>query len=104
VTVTLEPTVGATQRVVLLLHEFQQPASPPDAVVPPALSYSFIAASRLNLQSPPASPPGASATITFGVSGVRAARYVVRVQVDGAESPLATDAVGRFDSPQIEIV
>jgi hypothetical protein len=104
VTVTLEPTVGATQRVVLLLNEFQQPASPPDAIVPPALSYSFIAPSRLNLQSPPASPPGASATITFGVSGVRAGRYVVRVQVDGAESPLATDAVGRFDSPQIEIV
>src|SRR5262249_59043725 len=84
VTVTLEPPVGATQRVILLLNEFQQPASPPDAVVPPALSYSFVAPSRLNLQSPPASPPGPSASITFGVSGVRAGRYLVRVRVDGA--------------------
>jgi hypothetical protein len=103
VTVTLEPIVGATQRVVLLLNEFQQPASPPDAVVPPALSYSFVGPSRLDLQSPPASPPGASASITFGVSGVRAGHYLVRVQVDGAESPLGTGAGGRFESPQIEI-
>jgi hypothetical protein len=103
VTATVEPEVGATQRVVLLLNEFQQPSSPPDALVSPAISYSFVAASRLNLQSPPTSPPGASASITFAVSGVKAGRYLVRVQVDGAESPLSTDASGRFESPQVEI-
>ena len=103
VTMTLEPTVGVTQRVVLLLNEFQQPSSPPNAVVPPALSYSFVAPSRLNLQSPPASPPGASASLAFGVGGVRAGRYLVRVQVDGAESPLGAGAGGRFESPQVKI-
>lgn len=104
VTLTVEPAIGAAQRVVLMLNEFQTPASPPVTAAPPALSYSFTAPTRLNLQSPPASPPGASASITFGVSGVRAGRYLVRVQVDGAESPLGADADGRFVSPQIEIL
>lgn len=103
VTVTFDPPVGATQRVVLLLNELQAPSSPPGAPVPPALSYSFVAATRLGLQSPPASPPAAASSITFPVSGVRAGRYLVRVQVDGAESPLGTDAGGRFNGPLIEI-
>ena len=104
VTVTVDPAVGATQRVVLLLNEFQTPASPPGAPLPPALSYSFVAPSRINLQSPPASPPGGSVSLTFRVSGVRAGRYLVRVQVDGAESPLGAGADGRFESPQMEII
>jgi hypothetical protein len=104
VTVTVYPVVGATQRVVLLMNEFQAPTSPLGAPVQPALSYSFVAPSRLNLQSPPASPPGGSASITFKVSGVKAGRYLLRVQIDGAESPLDTDAGGRFESPQIEII
>ncbi len=103
ITVTVEPAISATQRVVLLLNEFQTPASPPGSPVPPAQSYSFAAPPRLNLQSPPASPPGASASITFGVSGVRAGRYLVRVQIDGAESPLGVGAGGRFESPLVEI-
>lgn len=102
VTVTLEPAVGATQRVVLMLNELQTPASPLGSV-PPALSYGFVAPPRLSLQSPPASPPGASASITFGVSGVRAGRYLVRVQVDGAESPLDVAPDGRFQGPLVEI-
>lgn len=102
-TVTVEPTVGPTQRVVLLLNEFRTPASPPGAVLPPALSYSFVAPTRLDLQSPPASPPGASISVTVPVSGVRAGSYLVRVQVDGAESPLESDAAGRFVSPQVTI-
>jgi hypothetical protein len=102
-TVTLEPAVGATQRVVLLLNELQPPASPPDGSVPPASGYAFVAPTRLNLQSPPASPPGASASVTFRVSGVRAGRYLVRVQVDGAESPLDVAPDGRFQGPLVEI-
>jgi hypothetical protein len=103
VTVTLEPAVGATQRVVLLLNELQAPASPLDAPAAPASSYGFVSPPRLNLQSPPASPPGASVSVTFGVSGVRPGRYLVRVQVDGAESPLDVGPDGRFQSPQVEI-
>jgi hypothetical protein len=103
VILTVEPAVGPAQRVLLLLNEFQTPASPVGPVPPPALSYSFQAPPRLDLQSPPASPPGASASVTVPVSGVRAGRYLVRVQVDGAESPLGTGADGRFESPQVVI-
>lgn len=103
ITVTLDPTVGPLQRVVLLLNELQAPPPPAPA---PALAYSFVAPTRLNLMTPPPPPaplPPPSATITFPVSGVKAGTYLVRVQVDGAESPLGTDANGRFDSPQVTI-
>ena len=102
-TVVVEPEVGATQRVVLLLNEFQTPASPPGAVAPPAHSYSIAAPTRLNLQSPPTSPPAAASSITVPVSGVRAGSYLVRIQVDGAESPLGADGLGRYVSPQVTI-
>lgn len=101
-TVTLEPAVGATQRVLLLLNELQTPTSPPGSL-PPALSYGFAAPPRLNLQSPPSSPPGASASITFSVSGVRAGQYLVRVQVDGAQSTLDVAPDGRFQGPLVLI-
>jgi hypothetical protein len=101
-TLTVEPAVGATQRVVLLLNEFQTPASPPGSA-PPALSYTFAAPTRRNLQSPPASPPAASSSISVHLDGVRAGSYLVRVQVDGAESILAADGAGRYISPQVTI-
>lgn len=103
VTVTVEPPVGATQRVVLLLNELQPLSSPPDPDLPPAVSYAFVGVSRLDLESPPASPPGPSGSLTFAVSGVKAASYLVRVQVDGAESPLEAGADGRFDHPAVGI-
>jgi hypothetical protein len=37
------------------------------------------------------------------VSGVKNARYLVRIQVDGADSPLNSDATGVFVSPAIDI-
>lgn len=68
------PTIGAAQRVVLLLNE--------RAAAAPA-AYSFVAAPRT----------ADTSSITVPVSGVMAAEYLVRVQVDGAESPLVVDTV-----------
>ncbi len=95
VDVAVKPAVGLTQRVVLLLNELiPHPTSPPET----PRSYSFHA--------PPmalSSPPGPTEDITIPIKGVQAGTYLARVQVDGAESPLGTDAGGRYDSPQVLI-
>ena len=44
------------------------------------------------------------ATATFAVEGIVDGTYLVRIQVDGAESPLHVDiATGRFDDPKVVI-
>jgi hypothetical protein len=83
VTVDLRPDVGKDQRVLLLLNE--QTAVDPDA-------YTF-----------PATPLTAdSPTVVFPVRRVRPGTYLVRVQVDGAESRL--DVVGgTFSDPTVTL-
>jgi hypothetical protein len=76
-TITFTPEVGRRQRVAVLLNQFDAPAT--------AFSYSFIAAPRAETD------PETTASLTVPFSGVRAGTYLVRVQVDGAESPLAVD-------------
>lgn len=72
VTVTLNPDIGSGQRVVLLLNELSN--------TDPA-AYTFVA-----------EPPTADTnSITIPISGVQTGDYLVRVQVDGAESPLTVD-------------
>ena len=94
---TVKPAVGNKQRVVLLLNEYSSaPPSPP--VTTPPLSYSFSAPPIAVL-----SPPAPTENITIPISGVSAGTYLARIQVDGAESPLGTDAEGRYDSPQVLI-
>jgi hypothetical protein len=89
----LSPAVTNTQRVILFMNEL----NPPDPQVPPR-AYSFQL-----LLSTVLSPPGSLEIITIPVSGVRAGTYLLRVQVDGAESPLGSDASGRYNSPTIII-
>jgi hypothetical protein len=76
ITLSVQPTVRAGQRVTLLLNEATSP--PP---VAPA-SYTF--------QAPP--PPADTGSLVFALSGVtKGLSYFVRIQVDGAESPLTLD-------------
>jgi hypothetical protein len=91
VDVTFSPEVGRSQRVVLLLNEIH----PPAGRAPQA--YSFAAPAR----HAPADPEQA-AVITIPVSGMAAGTYLVRVQVDGAESPL-TMTGGRYAEPAVEL-
>jgi uncharacterized protein (DUF2141 family) len=42
-------------------------------------------------------------TITIPMSGLKVGDYLVRIMVDGAESPLATDGDGKYNAPQISI-
>lgn len=87
----LAPDARIGQRVFLLLNELLPIASPPDAV---AAAYSFRAV------------PFSHDTdeVAFDVAGLPDGTYLVRVQVDGVESPLATDAAtGRYDEPKVTI-
>jgi hypothetical protein len=89
----VSPAVTDTQRVILFLNEL----NPPDPQVPPrAYSFQLVLSTVL-------SPPGSLEIITIPVTGVRAGAYLVRIQVDGAESPLGTDASGRYNSPTLTI-
>jgi hypothetical protein len=71
------PEVGRTQRVVMLLNE--------RGAVGESRSYSFIV--------PPRDPgdPATSPVLRVPFSGVEAGTYLVRAQVDGAESVLIAD-------------
>ena len=73
--ITLDPAVGATQRAEVLLNELNAPSSRP------ARTYSFGARER-----EPTSDP--TDQLDFAISGVENGLYLVRVRVDGAESPL----------------
>jgi len=92
----LEPAVSARQRVRLLLNELD---APPGRA---PLAYAFDAPPAFQL-SPPSSPPELTNDLSVPVSGVASGDYLLRVQVDGAESPLGTDGAGRFNSPRVTI-
>ncbi len=96
ITLNFTPRVGVRQRVVLLLNEFDPP------LTRPARAYRFDA---------PFTPPSPSdtsvASIVTRVAKVAAGDYLVRVQVDGAESLLdpGPDPDNPFFSdPQVTIL
>lgn len=90
VTVHVNPTVGKAQRVVLLLNERASGE---------AAAYTFAA------------PPRKTDTdaITIPIHGVKTGAYLVRVQMDGAESLLDVDAdpdsptAGQYVGPEVTI-
>jgi hypothetical protein len=82
VTVTFNPAVGKAQRVVLLLNEFDPPSDRA------ARAYSFNAPRDNGIEDEDVHE---TAAITFAITGVEQGDYLVRVRVDGAESPLEVD-------------
>ncbi len=87
-----DPPVGVKQKVVLLLNEY----NPPDPTTRPAYAY------RFEVPLPPA-PPETVPSVTLTGLHTLAARYVVRVQVDGAESLLGHEAgTNLFNHPMVD--
>jgi hypothetical protein len=83
VTLTLSPNIGVGQRAVLLLNNVT--ASPPQAYT----SLAAIATVDSN-------------QITINIANVPTGSYLVRVQIDGAESLLAVDPVtNQFTGPTV---
>jgi hypothetical protein len=84
VQVDVVPDVAPSQRVRLLLNELRAATSIPDEEPPKA--YSFPLPNRNPITSVPSIPAEPTGTLTFLIKDVKAAKYLVRVQVDGAES------------------
>ncbi|MGD8752522.1 MAG: DUF4255 domain-containing protein [Anaerolineales bacterium] len=85
VKVTFDPEVSRNQRTLLLLNEFDPP--PPE--VRSARAYTFNAPRDNGITTPGVEQV---AEIIFPISGVQSGDYLVRAQVEGAESPLDVDA------------
>lgn len=92
VRIKLDPKAGKEQRVVLLLNEIDTPPGRPPR------AYSSWAHPW-----PPESGGEEFEEISFEMSEVAEGSYLVRVQVDGAESPLDVGEDGRYVSPQVVI-
>lgn len=91
--IEVRPDVHPGQRVVLMLNQLD-----PDSGTDPA-SYSFpLSASFFESAEDPVG------TLLFEADGIRTGSYLVRIQVDGAVSPLFTNTDGEFDSPQMTIL
>lgn len=93
ITAGIRPAVGKRQRVELCLNEFNSPSDRPSR------AYTFEARSS----DQPVPQDDTFEEVVFSVSRVRAGAYLVRVRVDGAESPLEADQAGLFTSPQVTI-
>jgi hypothetical protein len=88
------PKVGKTQRVFLLLNELTDDPKPK--------GYRLAAPKDNGI--PAGSSDADVSHIDFPVTGVVAAgTYLVRVQVDGAESLLQKDADGKYAQPQVTV-
>jgi len=91
VTMNVSPAVFDFQRVSLLLNEINPPAPRP----PVALSFP----ARRDLLS----PPGSTTSVEVPITDVMPASYLARLQVDGAQSPLSSDATGAFVAPLVVV-
>lgn len=92
--IQFSPKVGKSQRVFLILNELTTNVKPN--------GYRLAAPKDNGI---PASSTATEVTsIDFPVTGVVAAgTYLVRVQVDGAESLLQKNAAGKYDQPQVTV-
>jgi hypothetical protein len=93
-TVDFTPRVGRRQRVKLLLYELGAPEGRP------ARAYAFDAPAANGIADP--DQPD-TASIAFALKRLFPGPYLVRAQVDGAESPLSVDASGRYSGPTVTI-
>lgn len=91
-TLNVTPGVHRGQRIILLLNKVNLSTGEKSK------SYSFILPTDVLVDEDNAVP-----TITFPVSNIEEGDYLVRIQVDGAESPLDTNTQGEYDEPQVNI-
>lgn len=93
ITVAFKPSVGKKQRVVLFLNEYQTTAVS-------AKAYSFNAPKDNGISDEQQEETN---SIKFGVTKVVSGTYFIRVQVDGAESPLDLDPGSPTFGPMVTV-
>ncbi len=98
----IQPAIGKDQRVTLMLNEVSpnagQPLTPPGRL---PFAYTFQSPSR---DLPGTNPvPDTSDSITIPILNVSPGTYLVRLQVDGAESLLDSNSDGLYSAPQVTI-
>lgn len=100
-TVELKPSVGKSQRVALLLNAWNPTTTPP-----PTEAYRFNTPPNNGITDP---TQNETDTIPFNIREVAPGDYLVRVQVDGAESPLDVDltlnspTLNQYVAPRVTI-
>ncbi|NEP18602.1 MAG: DUF4255 domain-containing protein [Leptolyngbya sp. SIO4C1] len=91
IALNVTPAIGPKQRVVLLLNQI--PADPPAETI---AAYTFTL--------PPRSEDDPDLTsVSIPIDRVRAGDYLVRLQVDGAESLLTVGANSLYDGPTVTV-
>lgn len=91
--IDFNPQIGKPQRLVLLLNELNAvPNKQPRA-------FSFKAPAGNGVPDPNTE----TASVTFDFTNVNPGDYLVRVQVDGAESLLVPDGGGKYATPKVTI-
>ncbi|MEH2008609.1 DUF4255 domain-containing protein [Nostoc sp.] len=84
ISVKFSPKVGKDQRVILQLNQISKNEP---------MAYSCLASTQTEDTD----------TIIIPLKNIKAGEYLVRVKVDGAESPLYKNQSGEYDSPRITI-
>lgn len=97
--ITLDLAVGPSQTVLVILNQLLSAPSPSGS----PLAYSFPVPPRIALDSPPSNPQPPTNILTALFGGAVAGDYLIRVQVDGAESPLTQGADGSLVAPKVTI-
>ncbi|MCX6317020.1 MAG: DUF4255 domain-containing protein [Bacteroidetes bacterium] len=87
-TLKVNPAIRPGQRVALFMNEKTNNSN--------AKAYSFVL-------PPFASPPQPMEDIVFTLTNVKSAAYLLRIQVDGAESPLESNPQGEYHLPAVII-
>jgi hypothetical protein len=97
ISLKVKPNAGQTQRALLFLNEL----NPPPPTTRAARAFRFDATPR----NKPADPPDTD-TLKFLIAGVPAGEYLIRVRIDGADSPLQSDPdpnQPRYIGPKVTI-
>ena len=94
ITISFVPKVGKSQRVILLLNQFNPPGNKA------ARSYNFQAPLDNGITNQNIKETG---SITFDFKGVAEGSYLVRVSVNGAENELEVNGQGIFNEPKKDI-
>jgi len=91
----ITPPLDTSQQAVVYLNEIQAASPPPDQQ---PRAYTFAVPAQVF-----GSPPAPASEVRVPIGGVEPGNYLIRLQVDGADSPVLRDAQGRYAQPSVTV-